>query len=135
MTSLFLILLYFSGLTYSAASAEHYYAADSNVIGSVELYTVKKGDSLVEIAPKFRIGYNAISEANPNVDPFMPPADLTVRIPMMWIIPDVPVRKGIVRDTSVEILQGLTPGEKVVTAGHYALKDGAEVRLSLKEKR
>ena len=100
MTSLFLILLYFSGLTYSAAPAEHYYAADRNVIGSVELYTVKKGESLIEIAPKFNLGYNAISEANPNVDPFIPPADLTVRIPTMWIIPDVPAREGIVINIS-----------------------------------
>ena len=46
-----------------------------------------------------------------------------------------PVRKGAVRDTLVEILQGLTPGEQVVTAGHYALKDGIQVRLSLQTKK
>ncbi len=46
-----------------------------------------------------------------------------------------PIRKGAVRDTVVEILQGLTPGEQVVTAGHYALKDGIQVRLSLKTKK
>jgi multidrug efflux pump subunit AcrA (membrane-fusion protein) len=43
-----------------------------------------------------------------------------------------PIRKGVVRDTVVEILPGLTPGEQIVTAGHYALKDGIQVRLSLK---
>jgi multidrug efflux pump subunit AcrA (membrane-fusion protein) len=46
-----------------------------------------------------------------------------------------PIRKGAVRDTVVEILQGLTPGEQVVTAGHYALKDGIQVRLSLQTKK
>jgi multidrug efflux pump subunit AcrA (membrane-fusion protein) len=46
-----------------------------------------------------------------------------------------PVRKGAVRDRVVEILQGLTPGEQVVTAGHYALKDGVQVRLSLQTKK
>ena len=46
-----------------------------------------------------------------------------------------PISKGAVRDTVVEILQGLTPGEQVVTAGHYALKDGIQVRLSLKTKK
>jgi multidrug efflux pump subunit AcrA (membrane-fusion protein) len=46
-----------------------------------------------------------------------------------------PIRKGAVRDTVVEILQGLTPGEQVVTAGHYALKDGIQVRLSLQIKK
>jgi HlyD family secretion protein len=41
------------------------------------------------------------------------------------------VRKGVVRDADVEILQGLNPGEQVITAGHASLRDGAPVRLSL----
>ena len=42
------------------------------------------------------------------------------------------VRKGVVKDDVVEILQGLSSGEQVVTAGQSALKDGAPVRLTLK---
>jgi multidrug efflux pump subunit AcrA (membrane-fusion protein) len=42
-----------------------------------------------------------------------------------------PVKKGVVRDAVVEILQGLSPGEQVVTAGQASLKDGGQVRLSL----
>jgi multidrug efflux pump subunit AcrA (membrane-fusion protein) len=42
-----------------------------------------------------------------------------------------PVRKGVVRDTVVEIVQGLSPGEQVLTAGQVSLKDGSKVRLSL----
>jgi len=42
------------------------------------------------------------------------------------------VRKGVVRDADVEILQGLNPGEQVITAGQASLRDGAPVRLSLK---
>jgi hypothetical protein len=36
---------------------------------------------------------------------------------------------------AVEILQGVNPGEKIVTAGHATLKDGAQVRLSLEPKK
>ena len=43
------------------------------------------------------------------------------------------VRKGAVRDTVVEILQGVVPGERVITAGQTALKDGAKVRLTLQQ--
>jgi membrane fusion protein (multidrug efflux system) len=46
-----------------------------------------------------------------------------------------PVRKGVVRNTVVEILQGLNPGETVVTAGQAMLKDGVQVRLSLQPKK
>lgn len=45
------------------------------------------------------------------------------------------VRKGVVRDTVVEILQGVSPGEQVVTAGHLSLKDGTQVHLSLRDKK
>jgi multidrug resistance efflux pump len=44
-----------------------------------------------------------------------------------------PVRKGAVRDTVVEILQGVIPGERVITAGQTALKDGDKVRLTLQQ--
>jgi len=44
-----------------------------------------------------------------------------------------PVRKGAVRDTVVEILQGVAPGERVITAGQTSLKDGAKVRLTLQQ--
>jgi membrane fusion protein (multidrug efflux system) len=44
-----------------------------------------------------------------------------------------PVRKGAVRDTVVEILQGVVPGEQVITAGQTALKDGAKVRFTLQQ--
>jgi multidrug resistance efflux pump len=42
------------------------------------------------------------------------------------------VRKGVVRDRDVEIIQGLSLGEQVVTAGQNSLKEGTPVRLSLK---
>ena len=46
-----------------------------------------------------------------------------------------PVRKGVVRDSVVEIVQGVSPGEQVITAGLASLKDGDQVRLSLDSQR
>ena len=43
-----------------------------------------------------------------------------------------PVQKGIFKDTVVEIIRGLTPGEQVVTAGQEFLRDGIPVRLAAK---
>jgi RND family efflux transporter MFP subunit len=40
------------------------------------------------------------------------------------------IRKGLVKDTLVEVLQGLNVGEQVITAGQGFLKDGMPVRLS-----
>ncbi len=43
-----------------------------------------------------------------------------------------PVQKGISKDTVVEILRGVSPGEQVVIAGHEFLRDGIPVRLAAK---
>ena len=40
------------------------------------------------------------------------------------------VRKGLSKDSFVEIIQGVTAGEKVVTVGQDSLKDGGIVRLA-----
>jgi len=42
-----------------------------------------------------------------------------------------PIQKGISKDTVVEIAQGVSPGEQVVTAGHEFLRDGVPVRLAV----
>lgn len=55
--------------------------------GTVKTYTVKEGESLIEIARKFDLGYNAIIEANPGIDPFVPGDGITVTIPSRWILP------------------------------------------------
>jgi membrane fusion protein (multidrug efflux system) len=39
------------------------------------------------------------------------------------------IRKGLIKDTFVEIIQGVKVGEKVVIAGQDSLKDGSIVRL------
>jgi cobalt-zinc-cadmium efflux system membrane fusion protein len=46
-----------------------------------------------------------------------------------------PVQKGIVKDTSVEIVRGLNPGEQVVIAGQEFLRDGIPVRLAAKSEK
>jgi len=67
-----------------------------DIIGAEQNYTVKENESLWEIARKFDIGINEITEANPGLDPIVPPTGSTVRIPTVWILPDVPFRPGIV---------------------------------------
>jgi len=45
------------------------------------------------------------------------------------------VQKGISKDTVVEIIRGLNPGEQVVTAGQEFLRDGIPVRLAAKSEK
>jgi len=64
--------------------------------GSARNVTVKKDDSLIELARSHDVGFNEIADANPGMDPFVPNEGAQVAIPSEWILPDVPSRRGIV---------------------------------------
>ncbi len=70
------------------------------IVGAVSTCTVQEGESLIEIARKFDLGYNAIIEANPGLDPFVPGDGVTVTMPSHWILPSVVSRTGIVINLS-----------------------------------
>lgn len=72
---------------------------DSGIIGTTRLYKVEDNESLIEIARRFKLGYNEIVEANPSIDPFIPKKDTVVLIPSSWILPDAN-RDGIVINIS-----------------------------------
>jgi len=72
------------------------YQYDADLIGSSLSYKVAAGESLIEVARKFDLGFNAIADANPRVDPWIPPAGTLVAVPTAWILPDLPSRTGIV---------------------------------------
>lgn len=72
---------------------------DSSMIGAIREYRVKDNESLIEVARRFKLGYNEIVDANPDLDPFVPKNGSTVLIPSSWILPDSG-RNGIVINIS-----------------------------------
>src|SRR5512134_894185 len=69
---------------------------DEAIIGRLRVYPIKPNESLPEIARRYDIGIGAISAANPGVDLFIPDPGSWILLPTEWILPDVPIRKGIV---------------------------------------
>jgi L,D-transpeptidase ErfK/SrfK len=105
-----------SSLLVSAVSAEtHFYTKHDKVIGSIHAYKVKKGESLIEIARKFDIGYSEITEANPKLDPFVPGEGVTIKLPQAWILPDLKSYNGIIINLSEMRLFYFPRRNKVVT--------------------
>ncbi|WP_217638942.1 L,D-transpeptidase family protein [Syntrophus gentianae] len=85
----------------AGAKGEFFSLAPSDTVeGAIKTYTVQKGESLIEIARKFELGYNEITEANPGLDPFVPEEGATVTIPTMWILPDVETSERILINLS-----------------------------------
>lgn len=66
-----------------------------DVIGRLAVVRLEKGDTLPDIARHFSLGINAISAANPGVDPWVPKAGARITLPLSFILPDAP-RQGIV---------------------------------------
>ena len=64
--------------------------------GNLQTVTVGDDDSLLEIARAHDLGYNEITSANPQIDPFIPDSGARVHLPTSWILPEVPLHEGIV---------------------------------------
>ncbi len=62
-------------------------AERQTVIGNTQVHIVEKGETFLDIARRYDLGYNEIVAANPHVDPWIPPQGAEVLIPSEWILP------------------------------------------------
>lgn len=68
---------------------------EGDVVGEVHEITTKASDTLSDIARFYDLGYNEITSANPQVNPWLPGEGTPVVIPSRFILPPGP-REGIV---------------------------------------
>jgi len=57
------------------------------VIGQLRPYRIRKGDTLIDLARYYDLGYNEIVDANPAIDPWVPPVGATILLPTEWVLP------------------------------------------------
>ena len=69
----------------SPAQVPHEVAGD--VVGAVVSHVVERGESLIEIARWYDLGYGEMAAANPGVDAFVPEVGRIVVVPTRWIVP------------------------------------------------
>ena len=69
--------------------------ADSDVIGEVVAAAAEAEDTLLDLARRYGLGYEEITNANPGVDPWLPGAGTVVLVPKRRLLPRAP-RSGIV---------------------------------------
>jgi len=66
-----------------------------DVVGELQTTKVRKGESLGELGRRYNVGFYEMMEANPDLDPWLPPGGAVVVIPTQFILPKGP-RVGIV---------------------------------------
>jgi lipoprotein-anchoring transpeptidase ErfK/SrfK len=76
-----------AALCFAAAPAELAQEPAGDVVGTVALHAVDHGESLIEIARLYDLGYGEITAANPGIDPFVPQERSVVIVPTRWIVP------------------------------------------------
>jgi L,D-transpeptidase ErfK/SrfK len=73
--------------TYRIATPSDGKASDDAIIGDIQTYRIRKGDTLLDVARWYGLGYNEMIEANPGVDDILPPVGAEVTVPTRWILP------------------------------------------------
>lgn len=71
-------------------------ATMSNVIGNPRFHEVERGDTFLDIARYYGLGFNELADANPGVDDWVPPVGQAIMLPTQWVIPEVEYRGIIV---------------------------------------
>ena len=62
----------------------------NTVMGSVRKYSTTKGDTFLDLARFYGLGYNELEQANPGIDPWIPGIRAgTVTLPTAWVLPQV----------------------------------------------
>jgi L,D-transpeptidase ErfK/SrfK len=59
------------------------------VIGHPVTYVVRNGDTLLDIARDYRLGFNELEALYPEINPWVPPEGKELVLPRIWVLPHV----------------------------------------------
>lgn len=89
----FLILFLLSGVADGAAYQYRFASTGKKlqdaktVIGFLQYHKVQKEETFLDIAKDYDLGYNEMTIANPDVDPWIPRVGKKVVVPTSWVLP------------------------------------------------
>jgi L,D-transpeptidase ErfK/SrfK len=102
-TLIIAVLLFLAGLDLSLAQTEYRYAPAakdpsrvSTVIGRMIVHTVLPGETLLDIARKYGLGFSELKAFHPDQDPWLLEEGSRIQIPALWIVPPTKHRAIVV---------------------------------------
>jgi len=81
------------------------------IIGETVRHKVQEGETLLDIARLHHLGYHELIQANPGVDPWLPPVGLQINIPSTWILPQEKTRGFVLNIPEMRLYYYLTDSE------------------------
>jgi len=61
----------------------------NTIIGNLSYHIVQPGETFLDIARDYGLGFNEMEDLYPNIDPWIPPQGFEVLLPTQWIVPIV----------------------------------------------
>jgi L,D-transpeptidase ErfK/SrfK len=98
----------------------------NNVIGRLASVPLQDGDTLLDLARHYGLGYQHIAEANPNLDPWVPQQDARAILPLQFILPDVKRSGVVINLASMRLFY--YPDEKQAMLSTWPIGTGKEGR-------
>ena len=91
-----------------------------DVVGTVQVVTASKEDTLTDIARRFNVGYEEILRANPKVDPWLPGAGREIVVPTQFVLPNAPYSGVLINIAAMRIyyFPPVKRGERIVVLTH-----------------
>lgn len=86
------------------------------LIGRAQRYRVAPKDTLLDVARTAGIGFNEVTDANPDVDEWLPPPGAEVAVPTRWILPATRQQGIVINVPEMRLYlfpQRTRPGERV----------------------
>jgi L,D-transpeptidase ErfK/SrfK len=100
--------------TLNAEALTFYLPRQGDVVGEIQMTSVRRGESLGDIGRRYDVGVYEMIEANPGLDPWVPRPGSTVVIPTQYVLPSGP-RKGIVINIAEMRLYYYHPDKAIVS--------------------
>lgn len=104
-------------------------AASADVIGRLQWHYVQGGDTLVGLARRYKVGYDAMLRANPVMDIWLPEAGKALAVPRLHVLPDVS-REGVTINLAERRLYLFDQGVLAFTAPIGIGREGWETPLA-----
>ena len=82
-------------VAFGANAAEYQLSAGSDLIGAVQVIEAQYEDTFVSLARRYDVGFEALRQANPDVDAWLPGEGTQIVIPTQFVLPRAE-RRGII---------------------------------------
>jgi L,D-transpeptidase ErfK/SrfK len=115
-------------VTDTAIRRMYYHPAAKTIVGRSQHHVVKKGETLLDIARDYGLGFNEMEELYPHVDPWIPPEGTELVIPSRWVLPETRAAGIVINVPEMRLYRFATIKEHPVVSTFPIGVGGAEWR-------